>query len=684
MVIVYDRNVRLRVRFGAYAFDFESAEGIKEYFENLPYVKEVKVNSANGSVFAVYEEGHREELISELKNLNPKDFRGTGRRVESPAGKIFKLVLKKALVRLIFPLQARSVFTILRSLPFLKEGLSLLLKGHIGVEVLDAASITAAMLTGRFDTASNVMMLLNASEILEESAMERARRSLGKSLEIHAEKVWALEDGEEVIKNFSEVFEGDVLIFRSGSMILADGEVVEGQAMVNEATMTGEPLAVEKSKGSRVFAGTVIEEGDIRVRVIAVHQGTRISQIVSLVSEAEARKSETQKWAERLADRMVPYSFLIAAATYALTASVTKAVSVLMVDYSCAIRLFTPMAVLSAMREASENNMVVKGGKYFEELAKADTAVFDKTGTLTTALPKLLRAEAYEGYSEREVLKIAACLEEHFPHSVARAVVDAAAERGITHKEEHLAVEYIVAHGIASTLYGERVLIGSRHFVEDDEKAKISEEARRAVGEAQGTSVLYLAKGGKVIGLLFIEDPPRPEAREVISELKNSGFKEVIMLTGDGKETARRVASDLNVDSYEAEVLPDEKYKIVEALRAEGKCVLMAGDGINDSPALSAANVSVTMKDASDIARESADITLLSGDLRDILVLRKMSEALTLKINKTNRFIFGFNTALILLGVFGVLSPVATSVLHNFSTFALASVGMQPILKKIE
>lgn len=481
----------------------------------------------------------------------------------------------------------------------------------------------------------------------------------------------------------SELKKGDMIRVRTGSVIPVDGEIYYGEAYINESSMTGEPLAVMKSPGSTVFAGTVVEEGSIAVTVRELSSDTKISKIIELIDNSENLKAGVQSRAERLADSIVPFSFLGFGLVLLFTRNITKAVSVLMVDYSCAIKLSTPIAVISAIKEAADMDMTVKGGKYLEEFAAADTIVFDKTGTLTNAEPVLEKVIPFGDYTENEVLKIAACLEEHFPHSVARAIVKGAADKGLNHAEEHAEVNYIVAHGIATTLNGERAIIGSRHFVCDDEGIEITPEQQAEIGEKTGAcSIVYLAVGRSLAGALCISDPPRKEAKEAVAQLKATGIENAVMLIGDSHKAAEVTAKQLGISTFHAQVLPEDKHSYVEQLKASGKRVIMVGDGINDAPALAAANVSVAMSDASDIAREAADITLHNADLTELAILRKLSKMLMARIHHNYRFIVGFNSALLLLGFAGVITPSASAFLHNASTMTICAKSMTPLLKK--
>jgi heavy metal translocating P-type ATPase len=526
------------------------------------------------------------------------------------------------------------------------------------------------------------MFMLSISSLLEDYTRAKTKAALTDSLAIKTDKVWLVNDDSDILIPMSELKVGDKIRVRTGSVIPVDGEVAEGEANINESSMTGEPLSVMKSDGDTVFAGTVVDEGSIVIKVRALSGNTKIQKIIELIDNSENLKAGVQSRAENLADSIVPFSFIGFFLTLALTRNITKAVSLLMVDYSCAIKLSTPIAVISAIREASDMNFTVKGGKYLEEFAVADTIVFDKTGTLTNAEPTLERVIAF-GESEDEVLKTAACLEEHFPHSVARAVVRGAAERGLDHLEEHAEVHYIVAHGIATELNGERAIIGSRHFVSEDEGVEITPEQQAEINEKSGAcSVIYLAVGGQLTGALCISDPPRKEAKTAINLLKKSGIENIVMLTGDSKKAAEITAQKLGISKYYAQVLPEDKHGYIEMLKADGTKVIMVGDGINDAPALAEANVSVAMSDASDIARETADITLRSSDLTELANLRKLSEKLMKRINSNYKFIVGFNSALLISGLVGILTPSMSAFLHNASTMLICAKSMKPLMDK--
>jgi len=687
---VYDGRGRIRVRYGSHAFDKYSAMGLTDYLKTFEYIKEVKVSTSNGSVLINYLDEHKDKVLSLLDGMTKEKMKQIAYPIDEELERLnrnfkvkaLKLIAKKALIPLIFPQNFMGMITLFKSYKFIKSGIASLLNGDLDVNVLDATSISVSMMTGDYSTANSIMFLLNFSSLLEEYTMRSANLQLAKSLEINVDYVWVEENGTQVKKPMSLVEKGDIVIVKTGSMIPIDGTVVKGEALINEASMTGESAPVRKYNGLSVYAGCIVEDGSINIEVTAIDNQTRISKIIDLIDKSQDLKARIQQKAQKTADEIVPFSLLTFAGVYLFTRNITKATAVLMVDYSCAIKLSTPITVISAMKEASQNSIVVKGGKFLEEYAAADTIVFDKTGTLTNATPSLAKITPFYGYSQDEVLRIAACLEEHFPHSVARAVVRAAEMKKIEHEEKHAEVEYIVAHGIATRLDGQRTLIGSRHFIEDDEKVLLTDEQREILkNECAPYSNLFLSYGDKIIGILSIEDPPRQEAKEVIAKLKEQGFKNIVMITGDNEVVANNVCKKLGINHCYSQVLPDGKYKIIEELKSQGKKVVMVGDGINDSPALSAADVSIAMKDASDIAREVADITLLSSDLNDLILLRELSAKLFKRIEDNYSFIINFNSALILLGVLGVLSPATTALLHNVSTVVISGMSTRKYLK---
>lgn len=686
--IIYDKPGRLRVRCGSDVFEKTQEIPLCAVLSGLPYVYSAKASHINGSILVYYNEDFRSEILGEISKISVKTL---AKGEISPLDVLdaefkrdfAKIIKRRILARLFLPSFLSFPLALYHAVPFVKSGLKSLSEGKINVSVLDAVSISASLLSGSPSTATSVMTLLNISSLLEGYTRKKAKTALSDSLSLNIDTVWKVENETAVKIPLKNVALGDVVRVLQGSMIPVDGTVEKGEAGVNESAMTGEAMPCHKTKGMSVYAGTVVEEGEIDIKVTSLADNSRISKVVELIENSENLKSGVQTKAEKFADSLVPFSLLTCAATYFFTGNVTKALSVLMVDYSCAIKLSTPICVISAMREATEYDITVKGGRFLENYAHADTIVFDKTGTLTVSCPNLAKVIAYEGYTEDEILRTAACLEEHFPHSVAKAIVHAAEEKKLEHQEEHAEVEYIVAHGISSILHGERALIGSAHFIFDDEKIEIDEERTAEIKKlGESYSMVYLAIGGKLCGILCIEDPLRKDADKVIAKLKDMGLNRVIMLTGDGESTASNVCGQVGIDKFCARVLPEDKLNIVNSLKEGGHKVVMVGDGINDSPALAAADVSVAMKDASDIAREVADITLVSSDLERLCVLRSLSESLFKRIYGNYKFISAFNSALILLGIFGVITPVSSALLHNISTMGVCAYSMKPLLNE--
>lgn len=567
------------------------------------------------------------------------------------------------------PAPIRAVITVASFLPFLRGALRELSHARLTVPVLDASAIGISFVKRDFNTAAQTMFLLNVGELLEDYTRAMSENELINSLLDVPDKAQKVEDDTETTVSAAELVTGDLVAVRTGMSICIDGVVEQGTAMVNQATLTGEPLAVERTVGDDVFAGTVVEDGDILVRVRANTSQTKLRSIVSLVEAADSLKSEGQSRMENLANKIVPWNFLLAGIVALTTRSIVKTSAALMVDYSCALKLTGSIAVMTAMSNAAKAGVMVKGAKYFEAFAKADTIVFDKTGTLTEAQPKLARVLSIDGWTEEEVLRFAACLEEHFPHPVARAVVNAAQERGLEHRERHAAVEYIVAHGIASSLEGKRVVIGSKHFVFEDENAHLDSDAiARVEAEMEGLSPLYLAVDGEVVGVLGIEDPLKAGVKEAIAQLHELGFKHIVMLTGDSERTAARIAAEAGVDEFHADLLPEDKYAYVDRIKTEGRHVAMVGDGVNDSPALGRADVGLAMGGGSDIAKEVADIILSDTDLQAVVRLRKMSQGLVDRLNGSYNKVMVTNSALLALGIAGVITPQTSSLLHNAST----------------
>ena len=689
-VIRHEIRGRMRIHLSSGRMSIRQADLFSFYLSSLPQVTAAKVYERTGDAVIVYR-GDRKELINAvlrfrwddeaLNELAPKNSsRSIGREYQE---KLVGKILVKLFTRLFLPLPVRAAHTACTAVPFLFRGARCALRGKLAVDVLDAAAIGISMLRRDFGTASSVTFLLGIGEILEEWTHKKSVSDLAGRMSLNIEKVWQWEDGTETLVPSSKIRVGDLVAVHIGSVIPVDGIVESGEAMVNQASMTGESMPVRKERDMYVYAGTAVEEGTILVRVRKTSGSSRYERIVSMIEESEKLKSKLEKKASRLADVLVPWSFGGTLLTWLLTRNVTRAVSILMVDFSCALKLSMPLAVLSAMREASSFQITVKGGGYLEAVAKADTIVFDKTGTLTKAKPVVAGIVPFEGRDPDEMLRIAACLEEHFPHSMANAVVSESVRRGLVHEEMHSKVEYIVAHGIASRIGNDRVIIGSSHFVFEDEKCVIPEgEEEKFHSLPPEYSHLYLAVAGRLAAVICIEDPLREEARGVIQKLKTLGISKVVMMTGDSERTARSIAARVGVDEYYSEVLPEDKAGYVETAKEEGHKVIMVGDGINDSPALSAADAGIAISEGAEIAREIADITISEDSMDRLVALKLISNALMRRVNGNYRFVIGFNLGLILLGVFGILPPAASALLHNTSTIALSLNSMTNLLKE--
>ena len=689
-VIRHEIRGRMRIHLSSGRMSIRQADLFSFYLSSLPQVTAAKVYERTGDAVIVYR-GDRKELIDAvlrfrwddeaLNELVPKNSsRSIGREYQE---KLVGKILVKLFTRLFLPLPVRAAHTACTAVPFLFRGARCALRGKLAVDVLDAAAIGISMLRRDFGTASSVTFLLGSGEILEEWTHKKSVSDLAGRMSLNIEKVWQWEDGTETLVPISKIRVGDLVAVHIGSVIPVDGIVESGEAMVNQASMTGESMPVRKERDMYVYAGTAVEEGTILVRVRKTSGSSRYERIVSMIEESEKLKSKLEKKASRLADVLVPWSFGGTLLTWLLTRNVTRAVSILMVDFSCALKLSMPLAVLSAMREASSFQITVKGGGYLEAVAKADTIVFDKTGTLTKAKPVVAGIVPFEGRDPDEMLRIAACLEEHFPHSMANAVVSESVRRGLVHEEMHSKVEYVVAHGIASRIGNDRVIIGSSHFVFEDEKCVMPEgEEEKFHSLPPEYSHLYLAVAGRLAAVICIEDPLREEARGVIQKLKTLGISKVVMMTGDSERTARSIAARVGVDEYYSEVLPEDKAGYVETAKEEGHKVIMVGDGINDSPALSAADAGIAISEGAEIAREIADITISEDSMDRLVALKLISNALMRRVNGNYRFVIGFNLGLILLGVFGILPPAASALLHNTSTIALSLNSMTNLLKE--
>lgn len=688
--IAHDIPGRMRIRYGKNVFSSVQGEVLKKDLYAWPMMEEVEVNSVTGSVLMLYDKTQKALLLDKLRDLDIQylqnaDISSIVVHSQSPEAiamnreymnRFLKIIGKRYFIKWFLPMGFGNAITIYKSIHFIKEGLDSLFQCKVNVPLLDATSIGVSLIQKNYTIAGNIMMLLNISDLLEDYTRKKTKLELSQSLSIQFDKVWILEDGVEQEIAMSKLQKGDVVISQMGSMIPIDGEVVDGEAMINESSFTGEPLSKHVKKNDTVFAGTLVEEGKLFIRVRNLQDESRISNIVKMIDTNESLKASIQAKAEHLADSIVPFSFLGFFGVLALTRNVTRATSVLMVDYSCAIRLSTSIAVISAMLEASKRNVLVKGGKYLEAIKDADVIVFDKTGTLTNANPTVKKVVPLNGYTRDEVLRIAACLEEHFPHSVANAIVNQAKREGLIHEEEHAQVEYIIAHGIATSLYGKRAIIGSDHFIFEDEGIPKTEELNETIGslESEGAgSMIYLAIDNQVAGIISIYDPLKVEAKQVIRNLKTLGITKVVMLTGDCDNAAKAVAHELDLDDYRSSVLPEDKAAYIQMLKDQGHTVIMVGDGINDTPALSTADVSISMQDSSDLARELADVTLVSSNLNELVILRKLAVDLFERIHANYHFIVAFNSSLIGLGALGLMSPNTTSLLHNGSTFAIAA-----------
>ena len=689
--IKHESRGRMRVHMEQYRMTYEQADTLLYVIHNHRNVTFVKVYDRTADAVIEYV-GDREQIIELLRHFHYESanvpqtvIKTSGRELNnSYQEKLIGSVVWHYSKKLLLPLPIRIALTIGRSIKYIGIGLKCLLQRKIEVPVLDATAITVSLITKDFSTASSIMFLLGIGELLEEWTHKKSVDDLARSMSLNVSKVWLrTPENQEILVESSKIEKGDRVVVHMGNVIPFDGEVLDGEAMVNQASLTGESVPVQRTVGNTVFAGTVVEEGEITIRVKEVEGNNRFDQIVTMIEESEKLKSELEGKAEHYADKLVPWTLGATGLTYLLTRNVTKAMSILMVDFCCALKLAMPISVLSAIREASLYNVTVKGGKFLEAVAEADTIVFDKTGTLTKAHPTVVDVVNFnDEYSSDDMLRVAACLEEHFPHSMAKAVVDAASKKGLSHEEMHTKVEYIVAHGIATSINGKRTVIGSYHFVFEDEKCVVP-EGKEPLFESLPLyySHLYLAIEGKLSAVICIEDPLRDEAAAVVTSLKKAGISKVVMMTGDSDRTASVIAKKVGVDEYYAEVLPEDKAAFVEREKAKGRKVIMIGDGINDSPALSAANVGIAISDGAEIAREIADITVGSDDLYQIVTLKYISNALMKRIKSNYRKIVGFNSGLIALGVAGVLPPTTTALLHNGSTILISVNSMKNLLE---
>ena len=686
--IEHEIRGRVRLHICQKRMTCRQADQLEYFLTKLNGVTSAKVVERNQDVVICYSD-NREEMLRAVQRFSyekaeaPESYlQNSGREMN---GEYWEKMVNHVVLhygkKIFLPLPVRTFLTTLKSVKYIWKGVRTLAKCRIEVPVLDATAIGVSMLRGDFSTASSVMFLLGFGEILEDWTHKKSVDDLARSMSLNVSKVWLITEDSEVQVGTDEIKPGDRVRIHMGTVIPFDGIVTEGEAMVNEASLTGESMPVAKHESSYVYAGTVMEEGELTIRVKETSGSTKFEKIVTMIEETEKLKSAVESKAEHLADRLVPYTLAGTALTYALTRNVTKALSILMVDFSCALKLAMPISVLAAIREANAHHITVKGGKFLEAVAEADTIVFDKTGTLTKAQPTVVDVVSFNGDSKENLLRLAACMEEHFPHSMAKAVMDAAKERGLTHEEMHSKVEYIVAHGISTTVDGRKAIIGSHHFVFEDENCTIpagKEELFKNLPEEY--SHLYLGIEGELAAVICIEDPLRREAPEVIKQLRKAGFTQIVMMTGDSDRTAKAIAARVGVDKYYSEVLPEDKAKFVEEAKAQGRKVLMVGDGINDSPALSAADVGIAISDGAELAREIADITIGADDLSVMVTLKEISNGLMDKIHKNYRRIVGINGSLIALGVTGVIQPTMSALLHNTSTLLIGMDSMKSVL----
>lgn len=679
----------MRVHFLGSTMTYRQADTLLYYLENKSEVISAKVYERTGDAVIRYK-GERRRILEMLRSfcydkvVVPNEVLETSGRALNAAyqEKIIDKILFRWMRKWFLPYPMTALYTAAMSVKYIYQGLKILCKGKIEVPVLDATAIGVSILRNDFDTASSIMFFLSIGELLEEWTHKKSVDDLARMMSLNVEKIWIKKNDQEILVAASTVKKGDLIVVHMGNVIPFDGTVIEGEAMINQAALTGESVPVRRSSEDSVYAGTVLEEGEITLRVEKTGGSSRFEKIVTMIEASEKLKSSLEGKAEHLADQLVPYTFAGTGLVYLLTRNVTKALSVLMVDFSCAMKLAMPISVLSAIREASKYHLTVKGGKYLEAVAEADTIVFDKTGTLTKAHPTVVDVISFNGDDPDELLRVAACMEEHFPHSMAKAVVYAAKKRNLEHEEMHSKVEYMVAHGISTEIEGKRAVIGSYHFVFEDEKCRIPEGKEELFESLSGEySHLYLAMEQELAAVIRIEDPLRDEAVEVIRLLKEEGIANIVMMTGDSERTAASIAKRVGVDDYDSEVLPEEKARFVEKERAKGKKVIMIGDGINDSPALSAADVGIAISDGAELAREIADITISADNLYELVLLKRLSDRLMQRIGRNYRLIVGINAALIALGVAGILQPTASALFHNTSTLFIGLDSMKNLME---
>lgn len=676
---------RIRIHVVQKQMSYQEADALLYYLNTLEYITQAKVYRRTADACVCFS-GKRELLIQALRKFRYTSVKVPDEVLTNSGRQLNDIYQEKLIGKVLFhyagkiflPYPVRKAVVLWKAVHYLKEGWKSLARRKLEVAVLDASAIGISVLRGDFNTAASVMFLLGVGETLEEWTHKKSVGDLARSMSLNVSKVWLKSEEQEVLVDSRKIKEGDNIVVHMGNVIPFDGVVCEGEGMVNQSSLTGEPLPVLKKAGGYVYAGSVLEEGELTFTVKKAGGSSRYEKIVEMIEESEKLKSSLEGKAERLADRLVPVTFAGTALTWLFTRNITKALAVLMVDFSCALKLTMPIAVLSAIRQAGSYDITVKGGKFLEAVAEAETIVLDKTGTLTKAMPTVKMIVPFCEAGENELLRIAACLEEHFPHSMAKAVVSAAKKAGLEHEEMHSKVEYIVAHGISSSIEGKRVFIGSAHFIFDDEKCTVPKEYQKQFESLpEEYSHLYLAIDGVLAAVICIEDPLREESASVVRALKGAGFQKVVMMTGDNERTAAFIARKAGVDEYYSEVLPEDKAMFIEKEKAKGKKVLMVGDGINDSPALSAADAGIAVSDGSELAREIADITIPADNLYQIVRLKYLSQALMRRINRNYKEIVGINTLLILLGVGGMIQPTTTAMFHNMSTIAISLQSMQ-------
>lgn len=687
--ILHESKTRIRIKLIQYRMNFEQADILENYLCKVKGVTDVKVHERTCVAIITHKGQSRADIIDAMSQFDYEENKdlfvgNSSRKLQHEfENKMCLHIGSRLCMKLFIPPPIRIAVTIVKAIPFIARGLKALMSGKLEVSVLDATSILVSLIRKDFSTAGTVMFMLGVGEIMEEWTHRKSINDLAKAMELNVEKVWTrAEDGTEILVDADSIEKDDIIIVRTGNIIAVDGKVVEGDAYVSQASITGESMPVHKYEDSPVYAGTVVEEGEIVIRADSAPGSSKYDRIISMIEASEKLKSATEDEASKLADRLVPYTFAATALQYLISGDVIRASSILMVDFSCALKLSIPIAVLSAMRESGNHHMTVKGGKFLEAVAEADTIVFDKTGTLTEAAATVKAVIPFSKLDEAECLRLAACLEEHYPHSIANAVVDEAKRRGLTHEEKHSKVEYVVAHGIVSSIENQRVLIGSRHFVFEDEACKIADDMREKFDNLPNEySHLYLAIENELAAVLLIEDPIKAGAAEVIAKLKQCGFKHTVMMTGDNDRTAKVIAEKVGVDAYYAEVLPEDKANFIKEQHRLGRKVIMVGDGINDSPALSEANAGIAINSGAAIAREVADIMIGSDNLEELVTLRKISTGLMKRIKSSYNQILGFNSFLIVMGMLGLFTPTVTASLHNASTLAISLRNMTDIEK---